>query len=346
MKRKCASIVLALALVAAQASAQEVIQYTYDGRGRLVTVSRSGGPSNGVVASYGYDKADNRTNVTVSGSSSGGSAAPAPPALPSAWAQLTLSEGGQDFTMGGNVAVFGTTTPGEVMRVMSGNVRLDGSFSVGGDTLVLAGEAWTYSAMRIGSTVTIYSSDTSVSIPVGSTGLTVQFADSTRTLRFDTQLGQVVLGTQQVTSTAVKVSASGPILAPLVVSGPASLGRLTLAQPGQDVEIGGNVSVFGTTNGDEVITVRGGAVTFDGSFNAGGDTVVLPGLSGSYNGNITGSTAILNNGVANVSIPVGSNGMVVMFDDRSAILRFDSVSGKVLLGDFVMSGMARPVVLA
>ena len=54
------------------AMAQETITYTYDARGRLVTVSHSGGTNNGVTANYTYDNADNRTNVTVTGASSSG----------------------------------------------------------------------------------------------------------------------------------------------------------------------------------------------------------------------------------------------------------------------------------
>jgi len=53
---------------AAPAFAQETITYTYDNKGRLVTVNHgSTGPNAGVNASYTYDNADNRTNVTVSG---------------------------------------------------------------------------------------------------------------------------------------------------------------------------------------------------------------------------------------------------------------------------------------
>jgi hypothetical protein len=52
-----------------EASASEHISYTYDARGRLIQVSRSGTVNDGVQANYSYDKADNRTNVTVVGSS-------------------------------------------------------------------------------------------------------------------------------------------------------------------------------------------------------------------------------------------------------------------------------------
>jgi len=46
----------------------ETIQYSYDAKGRLVKVERSGGVNNGVISEYSYDAADNRQNVKVSGS--------------------------------------------------------------------------------------------------------------------------------------------------------------------------------------------------------------------------------------------------------------------------------------
>ena len=45
--------------------AAETITYTYDARGRLVKVVRTGSVNNNVSANYSYDKADNRTNVNV-----------------------------------------------------------------------------------------------------------------------------------------------------------------------------------------------------------------------------------------------------------------------------------------
>jgi hypothetical protein len=50
---------------AAAAIAAETITYSYDARGRLVKVVRTGTVNNNVHAEYKYDKADNRTNVNV-----------------------------------------------------------------------------------------------------------------------------------------------------------------------------------------------------------------------------------------------------------------------------------------
>src|SRR6478735_8405561 len=62
----CALSVPAL-VASTQSSASETVTYGYDGRGRLVQVGRSGSVNDGFQANYSYDKADNRTNVTVSG---------------------------------------------------------------------------------------------------------------------------------------------------------------------------------------------------------------------------------------------------------------------------------------
>jgi hypothetical protein len=60
----CAALIAA----ATAALASETITYTYDAKGRLVKVERTGTVNNGVTAQYTHDKADNRSNVTVTGS--------------------------------------------------------------------------------------------------------------------------------------------------------------------------------------------------------------------------------------------------------------------------------------
>lgn len=63
--RRTALAAAVAGLGAATAWATETITYTYDARGRLIKVERSGTVNNGVKAEYKYDKAQNRTNVTV-----------------------------------------------------------------------------------------------------------------------------------------------------------------------------------------------------------------------------------------------------------------------------------------
>jgi len=63
---KTAMAALAVAGIAGAAAwASETVTYTYDARGRLVKVERSGTVNNGVKAEYHYDKGDNRTNVNM-----------------------------------------------------------------------------------------------------------------------------------------------------------------------------------------------------------------------------------------------------------------------------------------
>jgi len=58
-------LVGAVFAVAAAAYAAETITYTYDARGRLVQVARTGTINNGVTTNYTIDKADNLTNKTT-----------------------------------------------------------------------------------------------------------------------------------------------------------------------------------------------------------------------------------------------------------------------------------------
>ena len=58
-------IPLILAVLATQAHAGETITYTYDAQGRLTQAAHSGTVNNGVISTYVFDAADNRTNVTV-----------------------------------------------------------------------------------------------------------------------------------------------------------------------------------------------------------------------------------------------------------------------------------------
>lgn len=59
---------LILLVLGAAAYAVETITYSYDARGRLLQVARTGTVNNKVVTNYAYDKADNRSNKTTTGS--------------------------------------------------------------------------------------------------------------------------------------------------------------------------------------------------------------------------------------------------------------------------------------
>jgi YD repeat-containing protein len=61
-------IFIALLLLGAAAYAAETIAYSYDARGRVKQVAHTGTVNNNVTTNYTYDKADNRTNKTTTGS--------------------------------------------------------------------------------------------------------------------------------------------------------------------------------------------------------------------------------------------------------------------------------------
>ena len=63
-----ALILLAIGACPALAIASETINYTYDAKGRLVKVEHNGTVNNNLVANYTHDKANNRTNLNVTGS--------------------------------------------------------------------------------------------------------------------------------------------------------------------------------------------------------------------------------------------------------------------------------------
>jgi uncharacterized protein RhaS with RHS repeats len=63
-----ALVLAAIGAVPALAIAGETVNYSYDAKGRLVQVARSGTINNGVTTNYTYDHADNRTNKTTTGS--------------------------------------------------------------------------------------------------------------------------------------------------------------------------------------------------------------------------------------------------------------------------------------
>lgn len=69
MRRSHLALGASLLMLSAGAEANETIAYSYDARGRLVKVERTGTVSNGVTTTYQHDKANNRTTKTTTGAS-------------------------------------------------------------------------------------------------------------------------------------------------------------------------------------------------------------------------------------------------------------------------------------
>ncbi len=121
------------------------------------------------------------------------------------------------------------------------------------------------------------------------------------------------------------------------------MARTILTTPGEDVDVGGTVAVIGTRSPGEVITITRGNISLDASFNAGGDTIVLPGNSGTYTIRLSGSQAIIESGGTRVSVPLGTAGTEFQFDDNTFSLRIDAATGSALLGEQQLTSTAQPI---
>lgn len=69
MLKKRVCLALGLVAFATPAFSAETVTYTYDAKGRLIKVVRSGSVNNGLNTTYQHDKADNRQRVVVAGAS-------------------------------------------------------------------------------------------------------------------------------------------------------------------------------------------------------------------------------------------------------------------------------------
>lgn len=65
--RKVCFMVGSAVLLGQMAHAASTVTYTYDARGRLVTVAHTGAVHSGVSVQYTYDKANNRIRKRVTG---------------------------------------------------------------------------------------------------------------------------------------------------------------------------------------------------------------------------------------------------------------------------------------
>lgn len=103
--------------------------------------------------------------------------------------------------------------------------------------------------------------------------------------------------------------------------------------------VGGAGDVFGT-NGFQDLTILAGSygVNLDGSFSRGGDIVRLPGDASTYDIRSVGANAVFSKGEMSVTIPIGTAGMPIVFDDGVRNLVFDGAALKI--GAQTFSGVA------
>ncbi|MBY8821892.1 Ig-like domain-containing protein [Sphingomonas colocasiae] len=134
-----------------------------------------------------------------------------PPAIVGA-GRLVLHPGAV-ATVAGDIEIFGSNAGHETLEIRGGAIRLDGSFARGGDTIVLDALSGAFDARLAGSAVEMRSSGMTVSIPVGTAGITLRFVDGDRTLAYDEAAGAVKIGDQIVG--AQSIGLTGPVEIPV-----------------------------------------------------------------------------------------------------------------------------------
>ena len=144
------------------------------------------------------------------------------------------------------------------------------------------------------------------------------------------------------TETPVEITALGSG-APAISANAGVAARLILAENGS-AKIGGNVSIIGTASGKESLTSLGGTFSFDPSFNAGGDSITLPGKINSYAAKASGSSMQLSAGSSSYLVPVGTTGATLVFDDAFRTLLY--ADGQFKIGAQIIDGVAASPLIA
>lgn len=100
---------------------------------------------------------------------------------------------------------------------------------------------------------------------------------------------------------------------------------------------GGDGRVIGSTGLQDItVTDEPGTVTFDGSFNRGGDLIRLSGDAASYTVVRSGSSIVIDDGDTQIVVPVGPTGADIVFDDGVRTITVSSEAG-LRLGEQVVT---------
>ena len=242
--------------------------------------------------------------------------------------------------VGGTTAVFLTSGSQDIAIIDApGTITLSGP--PGGDDIIrFTGAASAYNITRVGSRVEIADSDTVVSIPVSPTGINVVFGDGPRTLAI--VAGQIRIGSQLANNTPAAVTAlAEPDPLPNLAD-PAVRGRLIVAE-GSPVTVAGKIDVFGTSFDNELFVAAGGDIAIRSGFTGGMDTVGFDGAASGFTAARLGSTVFIEGAGTRVSIPVSPGGTKLTFADGERLLRIDTATGKVLLGDQELGSTQAPL---
>ena len=103
---------------------------------------------------------------------------------------------------------------------------------------------------------------------------------------------------------------------------------------GDRITVGGSVQIFGASGTQTVSVMKNaGMISFDPSFNLGGDIIQFDQPLSAFVGRVSGSSVILSDGDTQITIPVGTKGVGLIFADGTQQLVYDAVVGRVKLGN-------------
>lgn len=245
-----------------------------------------------------------------------------------------IADAGFAGSIGGSGHVVGTTGAQDITVISrAGTVTFDPSFNAGGDVIRLPGKAADWTIQRTGSSAKLMSDTVAATIPIGTTANWIVFADGARSLAYKD--GSFKIGSQSFGESAVKIEATSDGAAPSLTLNSDANGRLILSE-GAEASIGGKVQVIGTGAGKELVEVLGGRLSFDPSFNGGGDVIDLPGNANTWSALRSGSSMLLTKGNDSVSIPIGTAGTDLAFDNAARALIF--IGGQFKIGNQLIEG--------
>jgi phosphoribosyl-AMP cyclohydrolase len=252
--------------------------------------------------------------------------------------RVTASDGWTG-AIGGNGLVYGTSGYQDI-KVLSGAVTFDASFNKGGDIVRFDAAASSYTVARAGSSAQINAgTDLSAVIPIGTIGTVTSFSDGVRKLVFANS--NFALGGQTFSTSATTISAAADGTSLPTGASSSASARISLAgndlRSGQTshITIGGKAIIYGNAAKADVVAIASGVnvdLTFDASFNRGGDTIILDKSAGSYSAVRSGASIILTSTDQKFTIPVGTTSTTIKFADDSRALVYSTSQAAIKLG--------------
>ncbi|PEQ11243.1 hypothetical protein B2G71_18335 [Novosphingobium sp. PC22D] len=131
---------------------------------------------------------------------------------------------------------------------------------------------------------------------------------------------------------------SGDVFLPGTVPGSPAVyadepGFSLIGEDGYTAMIGGTGKIFGTPDHQDITLFDvAGEITFDPSFNRGGDVIRFTRDASHYAVKLVGSSVVISDGDSEVAIPIGPVANILGFADGTRELVYDVDAGVVLIG--------------